>query len=94
MHVLNGQTSPAEQEQMSQLDLLFRNAHAIVKAGLSLTWSGCFTGLTRSVVSSSSALQKSSRPVYREVFSLEMVPIEANAFITTFTELLFSIYNL
>ena len=49
----------------------------------------CLTGLTRSAVSSPSALQKSSRPVYREVFSLEIVPIEAN----TFTELLVSIYN-
>ena len=53
----------------------------------------CLTGLTRSAVSSPSALQKSSRPVSREVFSLEMVPIEANTFMATFTKLLFSIYN-
>ena len=33
MHVLSGRTSTAEQAQMSQVALLFRNAHAIAKAG-------------------------------------------------------------
>ena len=85
MHVLSGHTSTAEQAQVSQLALLFRNAHAIAKAGRPFTdmewcvllmrrraliWE-CLTELIRSAVSSSSALQKSSRPFYRLVFSLE-----------------------
>ena len=37
MHVLSGHTSTAEQAQVSQLALLFRNAHAIAKAGRPFT---------------------------------------------------------
>ena len=37
MHVLSGHTSTAKQAQVSQLALLFRNAHAIAKAGRPFT---------------------------------------------------------
>ena len=46
------------------------NGCAILMRRRALMWE-CLTGLTRSAASSSSTLQKSSRPVYRQVFSLE-----------------------